>query len=99
MKSLVGAVAATVFAASVSAGEIYHGWAQGNPDLYPEEDQVVEVTGVQPGVGDAVDIYRGFGAGNPDLFSGSDSAGSYAKGFEVTDFDIYGGFATANPDL
>jgi hypothetical protein len=68
MKRLIAAIATTLFMASAGATHVYHGLAEGDPDLhgYGHDDQ--RFVGVQPGVGDSADIYQGFGPGNSDLF-------------------------------
>jgi hypothetical protein len=95
MKTIITAIAAGLFAANVSALDIYHGFADGNPDLQPiYTDGDSSVSAVQPGIGDSVDLYHNFDDGNQDLFSGVND-GSTAK------FDsaaVYHGFS-GNPDL
>ena len=70
MKQLITAIAATLFAAGVSASDdldFHHGWD--SPDLSPAWPQHISgaVTGIQPGIGDSLDMHHGWGDGNPDL--------------------------------
>jgi len=66
------AIAASLFATSVIADDVYHGLADGNPDLYSghptREQRVQDRIGTQPGVGDRFDRYQGLGRGNTDLY-------------------------------
>ena len=99
MKKLTAAIAATLFAAGVSASDdfdFHHGLADGNPDLSPSpsESRYDAVAGVQPSVGDSFDFHHGLAEGNSDLSqpparSVSDSG---------DDPDIYSLFR-GNPDL
>jgi hypothetical protein len=75
MTRLTTALLITTFAGSVTAGDIYNGFARGNPDLYPHnlvEDrsglggEAAQKIGVQPGVGDT-----GSGAWVPESRSGA----------------------------
>ena len=68
MKTIITAIAASLFTAGVSAADIYHGLAEGNSDLSPWAAEAHDFTGVQPSVGDSFDRYHGFADGNPDLF-------------------------------
>jgi hypothetical protein len=70
MKTTITAVAATLFAASASAADVYHGLDAGNSDLNSAQPFAAEVVGVQPGVGDSIDIYGSLDDGNADLFKG-----------------------------
>lgn len=95
MKTIITAAAASLFAASVSAGSIYNGFEQGNPDLasgYSSSDRAI--TASQPGVGSSIDRYHGWGDGNPDLFEDK-QATSVSRSAPA---DVYRGFA-GNPDL
>ena len=60
MKTIITAAAAALFAANVSAIEIYEGFADGNPDLFKGDGSVERESTGRP------DIYVGLG-GNPDL--------------------------------
>lgn len=94
MKRLIAAVFATLFAAAVGAVDdfdIYHGFADGNSDLY-SGDWAGSVSAIRPAVGDH---YQGLGKGNPDLFSGTSDGNIRHSEFP----DIYHGFADGNPDL
>ncbi len=93
MKRLTAAIAITLFATGVWAGDPYQGFAVGNPDLRTVAFDAADVVGVQPGVGSSIDRYHGWADDNPDLFQRFDA--------EVTDHtppDIYGGL-NGNPDL
>lgn len=63
------AIAATLFATTAIADDVYHGLARGNADLFDGHRAGQSVVGVQPGVGDRHDIYAGLADGNSDLFS------------------------------
>ncbi len=91
---VITTIAATLFAASVSAADIYSGWGQGNSDLYSSSASDSSVTAVQPGIGSDFDRYHGFADGNPDLFG--DKVESPAS--HSAPADVYKGFA-GNPDL
>ena len=99
MKRLIVAFAATLSMASAGATHVYHGLSEGDADLhgYGVGDQ--QVTGVQPGVGDAgFDIYRGFGGGNDDLFTPRDRSGNRVDNPDRELPRIYKGFS-GDPDL
>jgi hypothetical protein len=68
MKTIITAAAAALFAANVSAVEIYHGFADGNSDVTTQHVSANDYTGVQPSIGDSVSRYQGWADGNPDLF-------------------------------
>lgn len=94
MKRLLAMIASSVFAAGVSAADIYYGLGDGNSDLSTERLSAEDFAGVQPGVGDSVDRYQGWADGNEDLFKADRSGPSGA----TSNPDIYmelGG----NPDL
>jgi hypothetical protein len=86
--------AAALFAANVSAVEIYQGLRAGNPDLSPQRVSAEDFTGIQPSVGDSFDRYHGLAEGNPDLFK-AERVGPAESGEAP---DIYGG-VQGNPDL
>jgi len=93
MKRLIIAISATLFTAAAGAADdsaVYHGFADGNPDL-STAGQTTSVSAMRPGVGDH---YQGWGEGISDLFAGADG-GSDSSG----NSDIYHGFADDNPDL
>ena len=94
MKTIIAAIAATLFTASVSAAGVYHGLAEGNSDLSNPRLTAEDFAGVQPGIGDGVDRYQGWADGNPDLFK-ADRGGPTNSGVAP---DIYQGVA-GNPDL
>jgi hypothetical protein len=68
MKTIITTAAAALFAANVSAIEIYHGLEDGNSDLSTQRVSADDFTGVQPSIGDSVSRYQGWADGNPDLF-------------------------------
>jgi hypothetical protein len=94
MKTIITAIAATLFAANVSAVDIYHGLQEGNSDLSMQRFSAEDFTGVQPSVGDSVDRYHGWDQGNPDLFKGDGSQSRTSTGLP----DIYTGL-NRNSDL
>ena len=94
MKTLFAAVVTGVLSASVSADDIYHGWADGNSDLYDQHRPAQSVAAVQPSVGDGFDRYQGWADGNPDLFK-NDHGDAWTRS---QDPRIYQGF-TGNPDI
>ena len=92
---IISAIAASLFAASVGATDIYHGWGQGNSDLYSSSVTAGDrLASVQPGIGSNFDRYHGFADGNQDLFSGYSQGGVSNAGSA----DVYKGFS-GNPDL
>ena len=74
MKTIITTIAATLFAANVSAAEIYQGLADGNSDLSTQRVSAEDFAAVQPSVGDSVDRYHGWADGNPDLFKSDQSS-------------------------
>ena len=99
---VITATASLVLVGSVSAAtdaEIYHGFADGNPDLSTEFGDDSVRTSVQPGVGDSFDSYHDWAKGNPDLYSGTDVGSRRVDSGLPEDFDIYHGIAEGNPDL
>ena len=94
MKTIVAAAAAALFAANVSAVEIYHGLEAGNSDLSTQQVATNDYAGVQPSIGDSVSRYHGWAEGNPDLFKGDGSQESPSTGRP----DIYMN-VSGNPDL
>ncbi len=95
MKTIIATAAATLFAASVSAGSIYNGFEQGNSDLqggYASSGGAI--TASQPGVGSGFDRYQGWADGNHDLFEDTHSTPLNRS----APADVYRGF-TGNPDL
>ncbi len=93
MKTIITAAAA-LFAANVSAADIYHGLGEGNSDLSTQRLSAEDFVGVQPSVGDSVSRYHGWAEGNPDLFKANRSGPNGA----TRDPDIYKGLS-GNPDL
>ena len=93
MKTIITA-AAVLFAANVSAADIYHGLGEGNSDLSTQRVSASDFVGVQPSIGDSVSRYHGLADGNPDLFKGDGSQSRESTGNP----DIYG-VASGNPDL
>ena len=94
MKTIITAAAAALFAANVSAVEIYHGLETGNSDLSTQRVSANDFAGVQPSIGDSVSRYQGWAEGNPDLFK-ADRSGPSGAG---SDPDIYMGLG-GNSDL
>ena len=95
MKTIITTIAATLFAANVSAAEIYQGLADGNSDLSTQRVSAEDFVGVQPSVGDSVDRYHGWADGNPDLFKSDQSSPTESSGDRP---DIYMNLR-GNPDL
>ncbi len=93
MKTIITA-AAVLFTANVSATSVYHGLDAGNTDLNSSQPSAVEVTGMQPSVGDRPDIYGRFDDGNADLFKGDGTQSPTSTGRP----DIYMN-VSGNPDL
>lgn len=99
---VITATASLVLVGSVSAAtdaEIYHGFADGNPDLSTEFGSDSVTTSVQPGIGDSFDSYHDWVRGNPDLYSGKGVRSDRTDRTSSADFDIYHGIAEGNPDL
>jgi len=94
MKTIITATAAALFAANVSAVEIYHGLESGNSDLSTQFVSADDFVGAQPSIGDSVSRYHGWAEGNPDLFKSDRSGPSGA----TNDPDIYMNVG-GNPDL
>ena len=82
-------IAAALFAANVSAFDIYYDLGEGNPDLSTERLSAEDFVGVQPSIGDSVERYHGWADGNPDLFE-ADFSGPTDGGDNP---DIYIGFS------
>lgn len=107
MKTLCAICTSLVFVGSVSAAsdaDIYHGFAEGNPDLSTAYKTDAWPTGVQPGVGDRFDLYHGLSDNNPDLYPSvgeqSQMAGERTGGApQFGDSHVYHGFEVGNPDL
>ena len=94
MKTIITAVAASLFTVSVNATDIYNGLDAGNSDLSTSQVSATDFLGVQPGVGDSSNRYNGLDDGNADLFK-ADNSGLTDSGDAP---DIYIGIA-GNPDL
>ena len=94
MKTIITTAAAALFAANVSAVEIYHDFGAGNSDLSSARVSVEDYAGVQPSVSDSVDRYHGLADGNSDLFKGDGRVDRESTGRP----DIYMGLG-GNPDL
>ena len=93
MKTIVTA-AAVLFAANVSAADIYGPLGEGNPELATQRLSAEEFAGVQPSVGDSVERYHGWAEGHPDLFKTDPGGTATSTGRP----DIYKSFG-ASPDL
>lgn len=87
-------LAAVLFAANVSAIDIYYDLGEGNSDLSTARVSAEDFVGVQPSVGDSVSRYHGWAEGNPDLFKGDGSQSRTSTGAP----DIYMNL-DGNPDL
>ena len=94
MKTIITAVAATLFTATLCAGDFYHGLEAGNSDLSAQRLSAGDFAGVQPSIGDTVDRYQGWADGNPDLFNADGSVRSDSG----DDPNIYRSLS-GNPDL
>jgi len=93
MKTIITA-AAVLFAANVSAADIYHGLGEGNSDFSTARVSAEDFVGVQPSIGDNVSRYQGWDEGNPDLFKADGSQSRTSTGQP----DIYMN-VSGNPDL
>ncbi len=93
MKTIITAAAA-LFAANVSATDIYYGLDEGNSDLSTIHLSAEDFVGVQPSIGDSVERYHGWADGNPDLFKADRGATTDS----TDDPDIYNALGD-NPDL
>ncbi len=97
MKTIITTIAATLFATSLSADDIYHGFEVGNSDLYRGYTRTTsEITAVQPGVGDGFDRYHGWADGNHDLFKDVSVPAVSSRSAPV---NVYHGFEIGNTDL
>ena len=94
MKTIITAIAASLFTVSVNATDFYNGLDAGNPDLSTQRVSAEDFVGVQPGVGDSINRYNGLDDGNSDLFK-ADNSGRTDSGDAP---DIYLGIGS-NPDL
>ena len=94
MKTIITAAAATLFSASVSAADFYHGLDEGNSDLSTQHASAEDFAAVPPSIGDSIDRYQGLADGNSDLFKGDGSQSTKSTGRP----DIYMN-VSANPDL
>ena len=95
MKTIATAIVAALFATGATASNIYGGFGNNNSDLsVGYASGQMDVTGVQPGVGDSFDRYQGWANNNPDLFS---ATGAPRSTHESP--DRYGSFDDGNPDL
>ena len=94
MKTIITAAATALFAANVSAVEIYQGFADGNSDLTTQRVSANDFAGVQPSIGDSVSRYQGWDEGNSDLFKADGTQERASTGRP----DIYMN-VSGNPDL
>ena len=95
MKTIITAIAASLFTISVNAADVYNGLGAGNSDLSTQHASATDFVGVQPGVGDSINRYHGLDDGNADLFKADRSSGLTDSGDAP---DIYLGIGS-NPDL
>lgn len=93
MKILLAAFAITAFAAGATADDVYHGLAEGNPDLNRARVTDNPVVAIQPGVGESVNRYHGLDEGNSDLFTTPKDEGAWSSSERP---DIYSGFRDPN---
>jgi len=96
MNTIIATAAATLFAASVSASDIYNGFEQGNSDLtggYVSSGEMM--TAAQPGIGSDFDRYHGWADGNQDLFGDTQVSTPVSRSGPA---DVYRNFS-GNPDL
>ena len=93
MKTII-TVAAVLFAANLSAADVYRGLEEGNSDLSNPRLSADDFVGEQPSIGDSVERYHGFADDNSDLFKGDGSRTTNSSGQP----DIYIN-ASGNPDL
>lgn len=98
MKRLIAAIATTTLMASVSVASIYHGFSDGNPELYSYGSQDDRMTGVQPGVGDSAASYGGTGSESGGVFSANASRGGGMESRNTGFPDVYQGFG-GNADI
>ncbi len=96
MKTISATVVATLFAASVSASDVYHGLEQGNSDLQGGASSSGAITASQPSIGSDFDHYQGWADGNHDLFG---DVRYSSLGGRSGPANVYRGFAGGNPDL
>ena len=94
MKTILTAIAATLFAGSVSAHDVYGEFGKANSDVFDEHQPKDTMAAVQPSVGDQFDRYQGLADDNPDLFK-SDLGSPTMRS---DDPRIYGSFR-GDPDL
>jgi hypothetical protein len=94
MKRLLLALAAAGCAAAAGADSVYHGFAEGSPDLYSGASGGTGVTASPPAIGGDVDRYQGIEQGNPDLFGPYPSTAARDE-----PADVYHGIEKGNPDL
>jgi hypothetical protein len=87
-------IAAALFAANVSAFDIYYDLGEGNSDLSAERISAEDFVGVQPSIGDSVERYHGWADGNPDLFQ-VDFSGPTDSGDNPDIYMVFSG----SPDL
>ena len=94
MKRLFTVIASSLFAAGVSAHDVYGELGKGNSDVSDQHPPQNQMTALQPSIGDRFDRYQGVADGNSDLFT-SDHNGLTDAGDSP---NIYKG-VSGNPDL
>ncbi len=93
MKIMLTAFVIALFATAVTAGDVYHGLANGNSDLFDQHGPADHPIPVQPSVGDGFQRYQGLADGNPDLFKSGPVDSTRSE-----DPRVYMGFS-GNPDI
>lgn len=91
MKRRVAITLIALFAAGVTADDVYHGLAKNSPDLTEPHLAADQRVAVQHGVGDSIDVHGGLGPGNPDLVTRTGS-GRAANQSSRKANNFYGGF-------
>ena len=95
MTRLTTALLITAMAGTASAGDIYNGFARGNPDLYPDS-----LSGSSTGYGARASQRIGAQPGVGDVGMSSRSRGSaWATSYPTGSFRHYRDWARGNGDL
>ena len=97
MKRQFIAVVVATLAASVSADDVYHGWASGNPELYP--NSIVDQQRSGPGVGLSSqtpsykhpdEVYGSFVGSSPGYVGTQPGVGDSSRGWRTDGTDTRG---------